>query len=228
MRLVRRACAHRVQPPARAGRTHARTLPVGLVTAVHQKPTGARSRAVADCHPVRDRGAACGRTGGQPVDNMPLHGGNPTSPVDERRILKSISPAPCAPRLAAVEIFHATRDGDRDEEGNLGVQRKSEPGVRASGRAVLGFASGPPPWRVAPGKGAFWGGGHRVDRCVPRLAEIRRWRVPWNWRAERSGCFRGSEDRTALAGCAFGRLWQADNRETEDLASRGGPGGWPC
>jgi biopolymer transport protein ExbD len=68
-----------------------------------------------------------------------------------------------------------------------------------------------PPWRVAPGIGAFRGGGHRVDRCLPRLAEIRRWRVPWNRRAERSDCFRGSADRTALAGCAFGMVWQPSN-----------------
>jgi len=44
---------------------------------------------------------------------MPLLGGNVTAPVGERRILKSPSPAPCAVRLAAVEISHATRDGDR-------------------------------------------------------------------------------------------------------------------
>jgi hypothetical protein len=129
-------------------------------------------------------------------------------------------------RNAPERVARASRgDGDRDAEGNLGVQRKSEPGVRASGRAVVRFASGPPPWRVAPGIGAFRGGGHRVDRCLPRLAEIRRWRVPWNRRAERSDCFRGSADRTALAGCAFGMVWQPRNRDDRGFGCRGGSGG---
>ena len=102
---------------------------------------------------------------------MPLPGGNVTAPVDERRILKSASPAPCAVRVAAVEISHATRDGDRiqgETPGSAGIRAGSSR-KRASGCGVREWST---TWRVAPGKGAFRGGRHRVDRCVAQTCRI--------------------------------------------------------
>ena len=65
-----------------------------------------------------------------------------TVPVDDQRIPKSFSPAPCAARLAAVEISHATRDGDRIRGETPGVsevqgRESAQAGERLRGSQVV-------------------------------------------------------------------------------------------
>jgi hypothetical protein len=85
------------------------------------------------------------------VDNLREHGGNTAVPVDERRIPKSCSRTPCAARLAAVEISHATRDGDRIRGQNPGSAGEvaGSSRKRASGCGGRKWFT---TWRVTPGK----------------------------------------------------------------------------
>lgn len=85
------------------------------------------------------------------MDNLREHGGNAPVPVDEERIPKSCSRTPCAARLAAVEISHATRDGDRKRGQNPGSAGEAAGSLRkrASGRGVRKWFT---IWRVTPGK----------------------------------------------------------------------------
>jgi hypothetical protein len=110
----------------------------------------------------------------------------------------------------------------RETSGFSGDQSRefAQAGERIWGSQVVHH-----PGESSPGKAPSGEAGIVSTDACPDSLRIRRWRVPWDWQAERSDCFRGSADRTALAGRAFGRLWQADNRETEDLANRSGSGG---
>ena len=117
----------------------------------------------------RDGAACVDESVDNPVDNLPEHGDNLSAPVDEQRILKSPSQAPCATRAMAVEISHATRDGDRIQGATPGSasNRAGSSRKRASGDGVRKWCTN---WRVSPGR-RLLGSGHRVDRCVLRLAE---------------------------------------------------------
>jgi hypothetical protein len=75
-------------------------------------------------------------------------------------------------------------------------------------------------WRVAPGKGAFWGGEHRVHRCLPRPAS----QSTMACSVELAGRAIGTFSRIGLTGCARGSGNQTAVRRTEK--SDRWPAGW--